>query len=315
MAAMLGATLRAYFDSLFAPAFLCGASPRTWKEYRSTLSTWERLSPAAKSLGEITSFDLATFKAAAVAAGLAVATVNKHLRHLSHLLTKAGPIGPGNRDGLGLVAASPWTKPLREREKQIVTVPDEAFSRWYESAGAARYPQLSGVLPAAWWRALVVCALTLVIRRQALLSLKWANVDMSERWVVVEGTADKAGRVRRKRLHNSARSHLLRVRTASPLVFPWPHSERTFYRTWKAIEAAAGVAFGLHDLKRTALSKLAGMCDAFTLQRLGDHSSIRTTQRYYVNVDDAGLAAAVDAYQLPGDLGKDFPQWPNSYEA
>lgn len=314
MLATTGAPLRIYFDSLFAPAFLCGASPRTWKEYRSTLSTWERLT-ANPTLAAVSSFDLAAFKAAAVAAGLAVATVNKHLRHLSHLLTKAGPIGPGNRDGLGLVAASPWTKPLREREKPIRTVDDATFMRFYESTGAAKFPQVPGVLPAAWWRALIICALTLVVRRQALLGLAWGNVDLVGKWVTVEGTTDKAGRVRRKRLHDAARSHLLRIRSASPLVFPFPHSEKTFYRTWERIEAAAGVSFGLHDLKRTALSRLAATCDAFTLQKLGDHSSIRTTQRYYVNVDDAGLAAAVDAYQLPGELGREAATWQNKYEA
>ena len=312
--ATTGAPLRIYFDSLFAPAFLCGASPRTWLEYRATLSTWERLTHNPP-LGSVSPFDLASFKAAAVAAGLAVATVNKHLRHLSHLLTKAGPIGPGNRDGLGLVAVSPWTKPLREREKQIRTVDDAAFMAFYESTGAARYPNVPGILPAAWWRALIVCALTLIVRRQALLGLTWGNVDLVGKWVTVEGTTDKAGRVRRKRLHDAARSHLLRIRHPGPLVFPFPHSEKTFYRSWARIEAAAGVSFGLHDLKRTALSRLAGSCDAFTLQRLGDHSSVRTTQRYYVNVDDAGLAAAVDGFQLPGELGKDSDAWKRNYEA
>jgi integrase len=242
------------------------------------------------------------FKAAAVEAGLSPATVNKHLRHLSHLFGSAAPAGPGNRDGLGVISAAPWTKPLRERENEIRVVDDHELAAFYEACPAALFPVVEGVKAADWWRAWIVCAITAVIRRGALWSLKWEQVDLHNRWFIVDGDGDKSGRVRRKRIHAAALDHLLRIRRPTGRVFEWPHSESTYYRQFRRLSSLSGTDFVLHDLKRSGLTRLASTVDAFTLQKIGDHSSVKTTQRYYVGVDDARTAAAVDSLSLPAVL-------------
>ncbi len=88
--------MRAWYENHFIQLFHADASARTVVEYQATLNLWEILT-ANKPIGEISSLDIANFRAALAklpgrkCAITSPVTVNKHLRHLNHLFGKAGP--------------------------------------------------------------------------------------------------------------------------------------------------------------------------------------------------------------------------------
>jgi integrase len=76
--------------------------------------------------------------------------------------------------------------------------------------------------------------------------------------------------------------HLRRVVAFGPLVFTWPHHERTLWVEFHAIQKAAGVAagYGFHDLRRAFATCNADRLTGDALQALMRHKSYSTTQRY-----------------------------------
>ena len=69
-----------------------------------------------------------------------------------------------------------------------------------------------------------------------------------------------------------------------------------FYWRWQRLRVKAGCPdLCLHDLRRTYITRLirAGV-PLPTVQKLAGHSDIKTTLKYYNQVNDADLRAAVD---------------------
>lgn len=324
-------TLRTFFTSTFAPTYLTAARPKTFRAYAEAIAHWARITgdpPLAKISVEV----LARFKAQLLTGGsaaprsaqltlfdlgplahvgLAKPTCNKHLRAIGAMLSKAGPPGPRNRDALGLLETVPWVKPFREMHRLPRAIRAADIIAAYEACDTARFPRLECVRPGHWWKALLATAYTAAFRRGGLLALRWAELDLAAETIHLDAEDDKCLWERVKPLHHVIILHLLRIRTRSDLVFPWPHSERTFYRKWHEILENAGIPparwFGLHDLKRTAGTIYATNASPWVVQRMLDHSSI-TTSRSYVNAT-ADLRPAVDAFPLPlqicADVGED----------
>lgn len=302
--AWLARPLRAFYEGPFTARFCANVDRRTRADIVSTLNHFERVVADRPALGSIDDGHLARLRDG-LKGKLAAATVNKHLGNVSWLLSAAGPRDNRHPGALELLQRVPWVQSLHVDERSIRSVSDDELVAWWEAADAAVRPKHDGVKPGDWWRALAATALTAILRRGALLNkLRWSKIDRYERWITVEGASDKVGRVRHKRLHEFALACLLKIRTADDVVFRWPFTDTEYYRQWARIEKRSGTDFGLHDLKRTALSRLARVVDAATLQKLGDHSSLSTTLRYYVNVPDERTAAAVDGINLPlAELG------------
>jgi integrase len=320
--------LQDYYDQHYRPTFLLGADPRTLKEYSATLKHWRRL-VGDPPLASITPSILARFldslahpPASAArtvqqfppgcepeakrkkGSPLKPATVNKHRRQILSLIYKAGPPGPRNRDALGLLAAVPWVKPLRQPRRLPRDVPDDVLDRIYRGAEAADRPLLPGAAPADWWRALVVTAVTTGFRREALLALEWAWIDWGGPAIWLPAEFDKTGGDRQKPLCETAVKHLLRIRGPERLIFAWPASEGTWYRQWHAIQRAGGIVqhIRLHDLKRACGTRLAASgASPWAIQAMLDHASIDTS-RHYIN-PSADLRAAVERMHLPDVFG------------
>jgi len=305
-------TLVSFFRKQFSPLFLDDARPRTFAAYEETLRHWRRIT-GDPELG-FGSAVLAAFKVE-LHETLSAATVNKHLRHVNAILGKCGPAGPGNRDALGMVASTPWTRPLREDRPRPRAVGDDIVSRIYAAAAFGRWPHspsssLKGsaigagknsAFCATWWRALICVAITTGFRHEALLALRWADLDLAGRTVRVPACIDKCHEERVKPLHVAAVRHVLAIRGASELVFAFDGSEQTWYRQWHAIQDAADIATGehikFHDLKRFAGTRYAATSSPWVVQHMLDHSSIETS-RFYVNATEA-CREAVDAFPLP----------------
>ncbi len=262
-----GLPLGEFFERVYVPQFLVGTSPRTLDAYRESLAHWSRVT-GNLPLREIDSQRLAEFKASLLEGSqgsqgsrkdakaqrqltlfelggwaaplrlcvrykgdpLAAATVNKHLRHLGAILSKAGPPGPRNRDALWAIERVPWTRPVRQYRRMPRKVSDQVLDAIYRAAGIATHPVLDRVDPGHWWKALLVTALTVGFRRGGLFALRWSGVDWEEAEVRLPAEGDKCHAERSKPVCRLVLQHLMRIRSAGPLVFAFPHSESKFYR-------------------------------------------------------------------------------------
>lgn len=338
-------TLGEYFERVHRPLFLAGASPRTLAEYRATLRHWERSAEDAP-IAEITSLGLAAFRAAllnpesrraaiasggqmlfgweAVASARArlsrkprrrigsAATANKHLTHIQAILDKAGPPSPGRRDALGVIAAVPWLQRLRVPRRLPRDVEDRHLAAIYGACAAALHPALPGIDPEHWWQAMIVAALLTGFRREALLALRWSDIDLGRRLVRVEAESDKCDVARVKPLAGLVVQHLVRIRTADPRVFPWRASAKTWDRQWQRLNRAAGlvgrVRLRFHDLKRACGTRIAAAgYGAHAVKHMLDHASLSTSE-WYVNATSAAmdLRGLVDRIPLPPELSAGF---------
>jgi integrase len=295
--AWLGRPLRSYLDGPFNNRFMAGASKRTRDDLRSTMRKWETHVDERPPLGSIEDGHLAQLRDRLdEQEQLSPATINKHLDNVTWLLGSAGPRDNKHPGALEWLPRVPWVQRLHEDEKSIRTVTDEEFEAFHDACDVALHPKIDGVKPGDWWRSLTLTAFTAIVRRGALLNeLRWSHVRLKDRWLTIEGKGDKVGRVRTKRLHEAARAAMLKIRVpGEDRVYPWDYCNGLYYRTWARIEKASGTSFGLHDLKRSALSRLAPHVDVATLQKLGDHASIATTLKFYVHVGDERSAEAID---------------------
>ena len=152
-------TLVSFFREYFARLYLDDARPRTFVAYEETLRHWKWVT-GDPSLPFGTAV-LAAFKVELHKA-LSAATVNKHLRQVNAVLAKCGPAGPGNRDALGLIDATPWTRPLREDRPRPRSIGDDVVSAIYRAARFARWPkcETASGWAMAWRRALICVAVT-----------------------------------------------------------------------------------------------------------------------------------------------------------
>ncbi len=327
--------LRAFYDRHYAPCFLAGVRPRTFTAYGESLNHWERITPDPPLRG-ITIETLAGFKAGLVepparTAGppaevqrllfdgifereldyrpLAKTTANKHLRQVQAILGKAGMPGPRNRDALGILELVPWVKPYKVPRPRPRGVKADTLTAIYRAAAVARYPVLKGVVPGNWWKALIVIGLVDGFRRGGLLGLHWDDVDWEAMEIRLPAEEDKCREERVKPMNRVVVQHLLRIRTARPRIFEFPHSESTLYRQWWAIQDAAGLPeedwIKLHDLKKTCGTILARAGSSpWAIQRQLDHSTLATSA-YYVGADEA-QRDAVERMPLPAAFYEDF---------
>jgi len=299
-----------FLEDRYLPIFSAGCSPRTLRAYRDSVARFVEIA-GDLPIGEIAVDHLAAFKAARSARSrrnrpTAAATVNKDLRHVLAVLSKAGPPGPRNRDALGLLDRAPWTRPLRE-PRRLPRVPDRAtIGEAYKAAAYAAQPAGYAFTPAAWWRALIVAALTLGFRRAALLSLRWEWIDVAANSVRLPAEYDKCLCEREKPINAVAMRHMLAIRTGTgPLVFPWPLSGRSLDRHFARFQQIGGVSapITLHALKRACGTLYAEGGNPWIVQQMLDHASIQTS-KHYINAS-ASLKAAADALKLPAAFSQE----------
>lgn len=146
----------------------------------------------------------------------------------------------------------------------------------------------------------VACALGLGLRNSEQWRLKWEDVNLDTRQVVIrysrKGKPTKTGRVRRLPLFGLAleafRAAEIIRKKGCEYVFPLPRTntmraDSSYPAGWKRWVAAAGLPkeFRWYDLRHTcATSLLAGWrgpeWKLVEIQHLLGHSSIKTTERY-----------------------------------
>ena len=149
-----------------------------------------------------------------------------------------------------------------------------------------------------------VAALT-GIRRSALLSLEWRDIDFQNGFVVLRGEAAKSGKTERIPMSSSVQAIFEELRDShirpdGPLI--WPTREGTkrsglprdfVRRIRERADLPENFRF-LHGLRHNFASRLAssGRVDLYTLQHLLTHESPEMTQRYAHLMDEAMRRAA-----------------------
>ncbi|MCR9296336.1 MAG: site-specific integrase [bacterium] len=307
------------FVERFKDRELAGKRPATQVKYNAAISHFERICKPG-TIGEITAEHIAQFKAARLAEGgkdsgrnkVAVATVNGNLRNLKRLLRVA--------HDWKYLKEVPKIEFLREPDVAPSFVSQEQFSRLYEACNAADRPEIQGVDPADWWRALLVFLYLTGWRVSEALKLSKDDLDLEAGYAITRAGDNKSGKESRVPLHPLIVEHLRKIQGLSTAVFDWPHDEGGLYDNLHAIQDAAGIAkvcrkdhehndsccyFGFHDLRRGFATANAANLSASQVQQLMRHSTYETTQKYInmaeqIKRDDVVSRLAIPELKIAG---------------
>ncbi len=207
------------------------------------------------------------------------ATVNKELRSLRAMIRKAVR--------WGYLAKAPEIDFLKEPGKLPVYVPPEHFTAIYRACDSARWPADEPFTPAEWWQGLLIAAYMTGWRIGSLLALRWQHVDLEAGTAISLAADNKGKRDQKIPLHPVVIEHLRKLKSFSPLVFPWNHARRGLYGEFQAIQRAAEMRltgpkphYGFHDLRRAFATMNADKLTPDALQVLMQHKDYQTTQRY-----------------------------------
>lgn len=272
-------TLREWYEESFTVLFHADARPATLVEYQCTISRWEALT-TNPPLAEIDQLTLARFLAGM---SCSAATRAKHTRHVNHLLAKAGPAGPHNRDAVGLLNNPPWVRPPR-CEQRLPSVPhDDLVSQF-----AARAPADLALF--------AVVAATTGSRQAAVRSLTDDQVDLANGVARFAAVTDKRRGERLKPLPGTTvawwRLGIDRTR--------WRVRTDSFSARWKRWATKVGTpTLRPHGLKRWWAARLirAG-ASPWAVRYALDHAQRDVTGIHYLAPFDE-LAGLVDRIELP----------------
>ena len=151
------------------------------------------------------------------------------------------------------------------------------------------------------------------------LALRWDDVSLDKATAITWHEDNKGKRDEVVPLHPVVVEHLRKLVDFGPMVFPWPHHERTLYVEFARIQQAAKTEkgeriidlpcrekhehtdachlYGFHDLRRAFATQNALRLTENALQALMRHKSYLTTKRY-INMARQ-LDGAVEQLHVP----------------
>lgn len=249
-----------------------------------------------------------------LAGGLAPASANRNMTRLRGVLTRAvewgvlevHPLAKLKRlkvDSRGRVRyltaeeEKALRKAMMDREATIC-VDRESANKWRSERKKELMLDLSKLHFADHLRPLVVTSINTGMRRGEVFNLTWADVDLKNKIITVEGTTSKSGQTR----HIPINKELLEVLTnwkkqssSEGFVFPSKDGHRldNVKKSWDGLLKLARVeGFRWHDLRHTFASKLvmAGV-PLNTVRELLGHSDLAMTLRYAHLAPDSKAAA------------------------
>ncbi len=235
--------------------------------------------------------------------GKAKTTINRDVTTLKACLSKAV--------AWELLAANPLQKvtPLRTEgssRARYLTAEEESALRnalierdqrlrenrisgnaWRRARHQAALPNLSRVAFADYLQPMVLLTFNTGLRRGEVLQLRWADVDLLQRKLIVRGDNAKSGKTRHIPLNNEALTTLQQWRSDSrstEWVFAGHHGEpmQAVKTSWKSVlRSAAIIDFRWHDLRHHFASRLVmNGVDLNTVRELLGHSDLTMTLRY-----------------------------------
>jgi integrase len=251
-----------------------------------------------------------SFVAARLDSGVKVASVNKDIRTLKRVFGLAieprGYLLPHQN-------AFARIKQRKQCPKQIRYV------------SAAEFRKILAAAPSAWWRAFFLVAYTTAARLSEILNLTWLDVDFEDNRIRIarkEATEsvthwepkDHEGRLLPAPPETMQALADLQQSCAEGCAYVFLSVERAqhlwnvaksgkwsgrqlvvnnLHRELKAIRSEAKVAkFTFHDLRRSCLTNMARSLPIHVVQKIAGHSDIKTTQQYYLAVEEDDLEKA-----------------------
>jgi integrase len=182
------------------------------------------------------------------------------------------------------------------RDKPFVT--EEHFNDIVNHCDAAKFPQDQHFKAGDFWRALLTLAMVTGMRKSAMLSLAWPDVDLTE-GVAISRAEDNKGK--RDQRHNvEPVADLLRVlyqvrQPGDDRVFAWNHATITLDREHARIQEAAGIhlpcrtehehtkycyLYGFHSYRNGFAQNNEGHLEPHQLQEQMGNKSPTTTRGY-----------------------------------
>jgi integrase len=272
-------------------------STGTLVEYRRSLNTYERLMRPVWVLDVTTSaVDQFVERRKLDRADISPATINKDLRALKAMVRKA------NRwDMLDRIPAFEF---LREAQHDPDFIAEDQFAKLYEACGTLKRPADKHYEPSEWWQALLAFAFTIGWRIGQILALKRDDLDFSSGTASVRAEDTNGKRDASIELHPWVLDHLKLIVGFEPFVFAWPHHRRTLSADFDRLKDAAGVVMPgqFHRLRYGFATYNAGVLDRDVLQRVMQHASSATTQRYINVVERMRQTKVADRIYVPSIL-------------
>ena len=158
---------------------------------------------------------------------------------------------------------------------------------WRCARHRAVLPDLSTVAFADYLQPMVLLTLNTGLRRGEVLQLRWVDVDLLQRELIVRGDNAKSGKTRHIPLNNEALTTLQQWRsdsTSTEWVFADHDGERmqAVKTSWTGVlRNAAIIDFRWHDLRHHFASRLVmNGVDLNTVRELLGHSDLAMTLRY-----------------------------------
>jgi integrase len=243
---------------------------------------------------------------------VAVATINKELRHLRAVFRIA--------KDWGYLPEVPKFRMLREPVWLPTYITGDHFADVYGACDVARMPEGLPYPAADWWRSLLVMGYMTGWRVSDMLALRRDNLDLDTGTARSMADDNKGKREELVKLHPVVIEHLTKLAGFDSHIFPWNHDRRTLWSEFARIQEAAGIhltcreehdhgrycyLYGFHDLRRAFATMNADKLTPDALQALMRHKSYLTTQKY-INMSRQ-MDAAVASLHVPDVLRKAKP--------
>jgi integrase len=290
-------TLRHLFETEFAPARLANRAAQTHYQYVLNFQRFDAYLRRPAVLADLTEKNVMGCVAwLQKKHGLSISSAGKFRDNMAHFwkflhqhkLIDTWPELPTIQEPIKTPTA--WTKgQLQTLYEFLLRLPGE----------------VSGI-PANWYFVSLTCVLWDTGERIGpILQLKWSDVDLEERWIVIRGATRKMGlQDNLARLHPETVALLRKILAPErDLVFPWPWSNSLLYATWRDILTRAGLPTGrdrmFHCLRKSCAShaKALGMNPAEILR----HLDPAMAERVYVDPRIAPKLQASDVlFRLHG---------------
>ncbi len=256
----------------------------------------------SKKLVDITAWDIQKWRTEKGKVGLAASTVNRRVATLKAVMNKAVEWDVIPANPLSKIKPMKIDKKSRVRylsKKEEASLRDslekresdiragrQAGNAWREVRRYKTLPRLDAAF-ADYLKPMVLLVLNTGLRRGEVFNLRWEDVDLKKKQIVVEGVTAKSGQSRFIALNSEAWALLKdwKEQAQGDWVFTSPVTDKRFdniKRSWESLRERAGLSdFWFHDLRHTFASKLvmAGE-DLYTVKELMGHSTILMTERY-----------------------------------
>ena len=256
-----------------------------------------------RSLNDINLWVIEKWRSEQLKGGKAGTTINRDITALKACLSRAvewgvlnenplqklRPIRTDNPSRARYLTAdeeSSLRKTLRDRDEQLCQR-RECGNKWRRERHKQELPDLATRFFSDYLHPMVLLTVNTGLRRGEVLQLKWSDVDLLQRKLIIRGDNAKSGKTRYVPLNDEALSTLQnwqRSAEAMDWVFPAHDGGRmmSIKTSWKRVLKSAAIRdFRWHDLRHHFASRLVMKgVDLNTVRELLGHSDLSMTLRY-----------------------------------